>query len=69
MAHINECLIEAVRQYPCLYNISDVNYHVRDVKANAWRNVGDTVGLSGRTVQRSLKLALKSEIEIFHVAF
>ena len=69
MAHINECVIEAVRQYPYLYNISDVNYHVKKVKANAWRNVGDTVGLSGRTVQRSLKLALKSEIETFHVAF
>ena len=47
IAHVNECLIEVVCRYLCLYNISNVNY---EVKANAWRNVGAKVGLSGRTL-------------------
>lgn len=44
----DEALIEAVREYPCLYNSRSPDFKVQLKKENAWTAVADLLKRSGK---------------------
>lgn len=43
-----EKLIEEVRQYPCLYDLSDSKYSDNSKKDEAWRQISANLNQSGK---------------------
>lgn len=43
-----EQLINLIRGYPCLYLMSDKNYHNQQMKENAWDEISQEIKIPGK---------------------
>ena len=55
----DEALIEAVREYPCLYNSTIADFKITLKKENAWKAISTQLRRSGEYFYSQLILALQ----------
>lgn len=44
----NETIINAVRQRPCLYDVTHINYTQTEIKKNNWEDLAQDLGIDGK---------------------